>query len=222
MSMIGGSFRLALLVGPAFGGYLVDQIGFTATFVVCGAVNGIGLIGAAPSGRARAAGCELSQQPQVGLWAALWSYRVLLFKGGLVPALVVAVRNGRYVVIALIAVELGASPSTTGALVAVGTAADLVLFPVSGYLMDRYGRLYAIIPSLSLIAVGLLVLSAASSTLMVGVAGVVMGIGKSPFSFGHPWGDALVESNVDVLYLYLGATAANNSQLCQLSSRIRV
>ena len=51
---------------------------------------------------------------------------------------------------------------------------------------------------------------------------VVMGIGKSPFSFGHPWGDALVESNVDVLYLYLGATAANNSQLCQLSSRIRV
>ena len=44
--------------------------------------------------------------------------------------------------------------------------------------MDRYGRLYAIVPSLSLIAVGLLVLSAASSTLMVGVAGVVMGIGN--------------------------------------------
>lgn len=178
MSFIGGSFRLALLVGPVFGGYLVDQIGFTATFVFCGAVNGIGLLGAAPSNRASGDGRDLSKPPQVGLWAALWFHRALLFRGGLVPALVVAVRNGRYVVIALIAVELGVSPSATGALVAVGTAADLMLFPLSGYLMDRYGRLYAILPSLSLIAAGLLVLSAASSALMVGVAGLVMGIGN--------------------------------------------
>ena len=178
MSLIGGSFRLALLVGPVLGGYLVDQIGFTTTFLICGAVNGLGLFGAAPP-----RGQEPLQQGEpettrLSLWAALWRYRSLLLKGGLAPALVVAVRNGRYVVVPLIAAELGLSPSATGALVTIGTGADLLLFPVAGYLMDRHGRLYAIVPSLSLIAVGLVMLSAADSALTVGVAGAVMGIGN--------------------------------------------
>ena len=65
-----------------------------------------------------------------------------------------------------------------GALVAIGTGADLLLFPVSGWLMDRFGRLYAIVPAFSLMAIGLLVLGAWATTLGAIVAGVVMGVGN--------------------------------------------
>jgi MFS family permease len=98
--------------------------------------------------------------------------------GGVGAALVMTAREGRYVVLPLIADDLGLSPAAVGALVAVGTGADLALFPLSGHLMDRHGRLFAIVPAFSLMAIGLLMLALADSAAMVGVAGVVMGVGN--------------------------------------------
>ncbi len=92
--------------------------------------------------------------------------------------LTMAVREGRYVVVPLIGDELGLSVAEVGALVAVGTFADLALFPVAGFVMDRFGRLAAMIPSFSLIAIGLIVLGLAESTTVAIVAGVVMGVGN--------------------------------------------
>ena len=36
LSLIGGSFRLSLLIGPLLGGYLADAVGFKWTFMLCG------------------------------------------------------------------------------------------------------------------------------------------------------------------------------------------
>ena len=92
--------------------------------------------------------------------------------------LTMAVREGRYVVVPLIGDELGLSVAEVGALVAIGTLADLVLFPVAGFVMDRFGRLAAMMPSFSLIAIGLIVLGWAESTTAAIVAGVIMGVGN--------------------------------------------
>jgi len=176
MALVGGSFRISLLVGPLLGGFLVDSVGFRTTFLICGLLNVVGLFGSASRRRT-----ETSDGPGVmplSLPRALWQHRSILIKGGFAPALAVAVRDGRYVIIPLFALELGLSPSGVGALVALGSAADLLLFPIAGFLMDRYGRLHAIVPSFSLIAVGLVILSTADSALVVGVAGLVMGIGN--------------------------------------------
>ncbi len=81
-------------------------------------------------------------------------------------------------VVPLIGDQLGLSPTAVGALVAVGTGADLLLFPVSGMVMDRHGRLAAMVPAFGLLGVGLLLLSMADGTGMVVVAGVVMGVGN--------------------------------------------
>jgi MFS family permease len=62
--------------------------------------------------------------------------------------------------------------------VAVGTGADLLLFPLSGYVMDRYGRLMAMIPAFGLFAVGLFVLAGAESASIAVLAGVIMGVGN--------------------------------------------
>lgn len=176
MALVGGSFRISLLVGPLLGGFLVDSVGFRTTFLICGLLNVVGLFGSASRRRT-----ETSDGPGVmplSLPRALWQHRSILIKGGFAPALAVAVRDGRYVIIPLFALELGLSPSGVGALVALGNAADFLLFPIAGFLMDRYGRLHAIVPSFSLITVGLVILSTANSALVVGIAGIVMGIGN--------------------------------------------
>ena len=78
----------------------------------------------------------------------------------------------------LIAAELDLILAAIGGLVAIGTGADLLLFPVSGYLMDRYGRLYAIVPSFVLVTAGLVMLDYTDSGTKIAVAGVVMGVGS--------------------------------------------
>ena len=177
LSLIGGSFRFSLLVGPPLGGYLADTIGFAWTFVVTGVVTAAGLAGAVDRGWAGPA-TESPSVQQVPLFAALWRYRGLLAKAGMASGLVIAVRQGRYVALPLIAAELDLSLTAIGALLAIGTGADLLLFPVSGYLMDRYGRLHAIVPSFLLVTAGLVILGFADTAAEIALAGAVMGVGN--------------------------------------------
>lgn len=181
MAMIGGSFRISLFVGPLVGGVLAETIGFTWTFVVAGALSAMGLIPAlAPDvlvpTPARVPAATVARRP--GLFTAINRHRRLLSIAGVVPMLTMAVREGRYVVVPLIGDELGLSVAEVGALVAVGTFADLALFPVAGWVMDRFGRLAAMVPSFSLIAIGLIVLGLADSTTPAIAAGVIMGVGN--------------------------------------------
>lgn len=177
LSLIGGSFRLSLLVGPPLGGYLADTIGFAWTFVVTGAVTAAGLAGAVDRGWSSPA-TESPSVQQVPLFAALWRYRGVLAKAGMASGLVIAVRQGRYVALPLIAAELDLSLTAIGGLLAIGTGADLLLFPVAGHLMDRYGRLHAIVPSFLLVTVGLVILGFADTAAEIALAGAVMGVGN--------------------------------------------
>ena len=181
LALMGGSMRFAMLLGPILGGVLVDQVGYTWTFAISGSATLTGLIpallsetaeGDVASPAAGEAGADGS------LWAALRRHRRTLLIGGFGPALIMAVRQGRSIVIPLIGDSLEMSASAIGLLVSVGTGADLLLFPVAGILMDRFGRLAAIVPSFSLIGIGLLVLSTADSVTGVLVAGVIIGIGN--------------------------------------------
>lgn len=177
MSYIGGTFRIAFLLGPLIGGVLVDLFGFTPTFLICGLTCLLGV----PAGGARRRGEPLrrsSSEPAIPLFSALWQHRSVVLRGGVALAAVGTVRHGRYVAVPLIADELGLTPSATGGIIAIGTAADLLLFPVAGHVMDSFGRLRAIVPSFVLVAVGLVVLGTAESATMVALAGAVIGVGN--------------------------------------------
>jgi MFS family permease len=180
MAMIGGSFRVSLFVGPLVGGVLAETIGFTWTFVAAGALSAVGLVPAMLSGGGESVPVPSpsASAERPGLFAAINQHRRLLSIAGVVPMLTMAVREGRYVVVPLIGDELGLSVAEVGALVAVGTFADLVLFPLAGFVMDRFGRLAAMIPSFSLIAIGLVILGMAESTGAAIIAGVIMGVGN--------------------------------------------
>lgn len=179
MAFLGGTARMTAFVGPILGGVLADRFGFTAAFVVCGAVTALGLgpfVAARRGGNHRAERAPGRVRPSLG--DALVRHRRLLVLAGIGPALVMAVREGRNVVVPLIGDDLGLSATAVGALVAVGTGADMLLFPVSGWLMDRFGRLAAIVPAFGLLGAGMFLLGLADTAGVAVVAGAVMGVGN--------------------------------------------
>ena len=178
MSLMGGSMRLSVLVGTAGGGVLYDLFGDRWTFVAAGVISAIGIFAVLPElrhGREKTASTR-------GGWADLFhvfrQHRRRLVAGGMFGMFVMTAREGRMVLLPLVGVALDLSPAAIGGLVAVGYTADLVLFPVSGYVMDRFGRLAAMFPAYGLLAIGLGMLATADTATMAIVAGVLMGVGN--------------------------------------------
>jgi MFS family permease len=176
-SWIGGMHRLTFVFGPLLGGWVYNQWGANAAFSVAGGLTAVGLAWIVlPGGRDTTPVAHSSARVRIG--PSLWRYRRLLLTAGLGPLLVMSARAGRHVVIPLIGDELALDPAAIGVLVAVGTTADFLLFPISGYVMDRWGRLASMVPAFSLMAFGLLLLGLADSVTEAVVAGIVMGVGN--------------------------------------------
>lgn len=179
-SGMGGTHRLALAAGPVLGGAVAGTWGFGAAFVVAGCAAAAGVsFWVVPGGREEVAS---NREERVPVFAALVRHRRRVLVGGVGPMLIQAGREGRYVVIPLIADRLGLSLAEIGGLLAVGTVVDFMIFPVSGYLMDRFGRLYSIVPAFSVMALGMVLLGLASTATHVALASVLIGLGNGATS----------------------------------------
>lgn len=174
LSTMGGIRRFGMFVGPFLAGLAIQGFGFTTTFVIAG---GIAVIGLVPHLGAKSPD-PVATGERIALATVLATHwrRLLVAASG--PVLIMMARRGRSIVLPLIGVELNMRPAEVGLLVSIGSGADLLLFPVAGYLMDRFGRLKAIVPAFSLMAVGLFLLAAADSGTAVVIAGSVIGVGN--------------------------------------------
>ncbi|MEZ5246215.1 MAG: MFS transporter [Acidimicrobiales bacterium] len=176
-SFVGGMHRLTYVVGPILGGRVYESWGANPTFILSGVLTSIGLLALVlPGGRDQHPIAPATERVRIA--ASLWRHRRRLVVASLGPLLVASARQGRYVVVPLIGDELELDAAAIGLLVAVGTAADFVLFPIAGWLSDRFGRLTAMVPAFSLMALGLALLGFADTVTQAVVAGVIMGFGN--------------------------------------------
>ncbi len=174
LSAMGGIRRFGMFVGPFVAGLCIQAFGFATTFAIAG---GLAVVGLVPYLGVK--GLEpVAAADRIALSAVLAKHwrRLLMAASG--PVLIMMARRGRSIVLPLIGVQLNMSPAEVGLLVSIGSGADLLLFPVAGYLMDRFGRLKAIVPAFSLMAAGFFLLAGAESGTGVVVAGSVIGIGN--------------------------------------------
>lgn len=176
MSLVGGTRRFGFFVGPIVGGFLADRFGFTTALAVAGGVSGASLIPALV--QTTIPNTKRVARPQVSLVQAFQKHWKLLLLSAIGPSLALAARTGRSVVVPLFGTEYGLTATQVGFLFAVGTGADLLLFPIAGYVMDRFGRLFSIVPAFGLLALGLAGLGLANSVGAVIAATVVMGVGN--------------------------------------------
>jgi len=177
-STMGGIRRFGAFVGPLVGGVLIDQFGFNATFLIAAAVTALGLmplLGAAS--RAQDARTAPQQKPPPLVRSLRENGRLLLASAS-GPFLIMAARRGRSVLLPLVAAALDVSPTAVGVIVAIGMGADLLLFPLAGWVMDRFGRLRAIVPAFLLMAAGLFVLGVVDTAAGVVIAGALVGVGN--------------------------------------------
>ncbi|MDQ4214115.1 MFS transporter [Microbacterium sp. ASV81] len=201
LSLLGGSFRAGMFVGPFIAAALLAVFhDATATlwfYVVCLAVLIVlVLLGPDPEAQAAAADTPLTVSEDTGeavsgsipaiersgVFRTMWRYRGVLGRLGLAAACLSAVRSARQVVLPLWGVSIGLDAPSIALVVGVSGAIDFALFYASGQVMDRFGRLWAALPAMVLMGSGFLVLSlthdASTKVLWFGMIAAVLGVGN--------------------------------------------
>jgi len=97
--------------------------------------------------------------PGTGVIRTMWRHRRVLSTLGLAAASLSAVRSARQVVLPLWGVSIGLDAQTIALVVGISGAIDFALFYASGQVMDRFGRLWAALPAMVLMGAGFIALS---------------------------------------------------------------
>jgi MFS family permease len=186
LSLLGGTFRLGMFVGPFISAALLGIFGDETASIVFFAVCQVATIllvflgpdpeKAVPVGAAaprlsadgdsrdaedtgEAVTGAIPTVERVGVLRTMWRFRAVLARLGLAAASLSAVRSARQVVLPLWGVSLGLDASTIAVVVGVSGAIDFALFYASGQVMDRFGRLWAALPAMVLMGAGFFALA---------------------------------------------------------------
>ena len=200
----GGTFRLAGIAFPLIAGAFGSALGLpnalmlTAVFPLAAAALTAAFLPAPlpPSSttqeKEQVVGKEvdskvipLPPQRSPRCWSAcqlVWDFRRALLSVGVFVTLLSLVRAGREILIPLIAIEQGLGISEISYAQSVSYICGSSMFPLSGIIMDRFGRKRNAAISLCIFALGLVVLSLADGSfgmLVLGSATVGLGNGIS-------------------------------------------
>ncbi len=179
MSLFGGTNRIGMFVGPGVGGFVAGTLGYEAMFLIAGACMAVGLIPGlayrdAPDNEK--ASTQSATSLLRGLGETLMTRRRVLLTAGTGHIFAQAIRSGRPVVLPLYgAFALGLNEQEIGLAVSASAAVDMTLFPLAGYLMDHFGRKFAIVPSFALFSASMALLSQARDFTGLILIGLLIG-----------------------------------------------
>lgn len=168
LSTLGGSHRLGAVLGPIAGAGLLALTGEPASVVAllascCFVAAALLLVLRDPAAAfvrgPRTRGEEEIDTEATSLWRTLVSSRRVLLTVGTGAALLSGLRQARQVVLPVWAVSIGLDASTTSLIIGLAGAVDFSLFFVGGWIMDRFGRMWAIMPCALGLSVGMIALA---------------------------------------------------------------
>lgn len=203
LSLLGGSFRFGVFIGPFVAAALIQLTGseqstIWALIVCCAAIVPLVLFGPdpektspvllKPTGAAVAEDSgevvtgSIPTRDRYGVLETISYYRGVLMRLGLSAAALSAVRSARQVILPLWGISLGLDASTIAIVVGVSGAIDFTLFYASGQVMDRFGRIWAALPAMLLMGTGLIILSVThdldQATMWFVLMAAVLGLGN--------------------------------------------
>ncbi|WP_433584408.1 MFS transporter [Microbacterium hydrocarbonoxydans] len=200
LSLLGGSFRLGVFIGPFVAAGLLQLFGSESAafwfFLACLVVMVLlVLFGPDPEktvpvpaavwqaeDSGEAVSGSIPTIERAGVLRTMWLQRAVLGRLGIAAASLSAVRSARQVLLPLWGISLGLDASTIALVVGVSGAIDFALFYASGQVMDRFGRLWAAMPAMVLMGGGFLALSfthdGSSAVLWFGMLAAVLGVGN--------------------------------------------
>ncbi|QAY61885.1 MFS transporter [Microbacterium protaetiae] len=206
LSLLGGSFRLGVFIGPFVAAALLAIFGDAHAAIWFALVCLIGVVllvvlGPDPEHDAAAALARTQPSPEldedtgeavtgpvrvnearIGVFRTMWRHRQVLARLGVAAALLSSVRSARQVVLPLWGVSIGLDAQTIALVVGISGALDFALFYASGQVMDRFGRLWAALPAMLLMGAGFLALAFthdhAEAAMWFALFAAVLGVGN--------------------------------------------
>ena len=179
LSTLGGVHRIGYFIGPFIGAVVVARWGIGSAYLVgvVASICAFVLVLLAPditasTHRVARAG------PPLSVASVLLRHRHVLLTLGTGAMSVAGARAIREAVVPLWAESVGFSPAQTSLVFGVAGALDMALFYPSGWLMDRFGRVAAAVPSMVVLGIGMMLLPLATTLVAVTVVATVLGIGN--------------------------------------------
>ncbi|MDE2592396.1 MAG: MFS transporter [Actinomycetales bacterium] len=146
LSVLGGMFRLGSFAGPMLAAGVISLFGVQAVFWLSAAAMLLAMAVLVASRELE--GAEASAIENSGTFAILWRERKKLLTVGLGSSILGMLRTTRIVGLPLWALSLKLPAEQTALYIGIAAALDFALFYTSGQIMDRFGRVWAAVPTL--------------------------------------------------------------------------
>ena len=164
LSTLGGVGRIGIFVGPFVGALVVSRWGVSAAYLV-GFVSSLAalvLVLLVPDITADHRRAEAGM-PRRSVVRVLGEHRRTLLTLGVGALFIAGARACRLALVPLFAESIGLDAARTSLVVGIAGAVDMLLFYPAGGVMDRFGRMWAALPSMLVLAVGMALLPLAHS-----------------------------------------------------------
>ena len=167
LSLFGGLGRIATIIGPLLGGILAEFVSIRAPFFLQGGVAIVTLILILKT----SVNYELTQRKTNDGYLGDFKNTFLDHKNAYLTAGVAAIalqflRASREIVIPLWGDNIGLRKDEIGYITTLSFAVDSVMFPISGYIMDRFGRRYTGIPAFAILGFSLVLIGTINSPIL--------------------------------------------------------
>ncbi|MEE4195499.1 MAG: MFS transporter [Anaerolineae bacterium] len=179
LSMLGGMNRLSRIIAPALGGVLATSISLKFPFLFSGFIYLIAMIIVlinVPNVYAQPR--QTTSNLRI-LWRVARQNADPLWRVGIGAVLLTTVRMARFTLLPLFASEvLGLDASQIGIILSVASIADMLNVYTAGTLMDRFGRRWAAIPCVAVMAFSMVLMPFTSGFWGLLLVGVIAGAGN--------------------------------------------
>jgi MFS family permease len=179
MSMLGGMNRVGNFIGPFLGGVLGYYFGLESAFFAQA------VMGAAASAMMFAVVRGSSGSEDMGghglggrIVSTVVDNRRVFATAGLAMIALAVLRQARQIFLPLWGDDIGLDVAEIGFVTGLSFFADAAIFYPVGAIMDRFGRKYAAVPCLVMLAIGFLILPATNEIIGYMLVAVITGVGN--------------------------------------------
>ncbi|MDR3152476.1 MAG: MFS transporter [Bifidobacteriaceae bacterium] len=180
LSGLGGMSRIGLLLGPFLGSAAISVWGLKSIYVLSFIIVILALL--ALFIFKDSADCNPKNrrvvQKNISALVLFKQYKHIFSTLGLAILLVGAIRSVRQVGIPLWAESQGLPDHTVSFIFAISSFFDVLLFYPSAVIMDKWGRLWSCIPSMLIMAIGIISMPFSHDFFSITLAACIIGIGN--------------------------------------------
>lgn len=182
LATLGGVHRIGVFAGPFLGAAAIAVVGIDGGYwihlgaAVLAGVTLLVLPDVTAPGHVPATG-GLSPRPD-RLIDVIREHSHVLRTLGLGVVVISAVRASRQVIIPLWAEHIGLDPATASVIFGISGGVDMLLFYPAGWVMDRFGRRWAVLPCMTVLGIAHALIPLCGGTASLTAVAALMGLGN--------------------------------------------